>query len=346
MADHIDTTDDSVLHTLRQLARQGWAEEERALPARQSGRRSFAVLAQRMERERTGRTAIAAKDPLGGGAFLGSQTLRMSLFVATTLSVVGVLVLGNFDRPSSSGEMQRTYTTAPGQQATVTLADGSRALLGPATTLTVTKHPTDASVDVGVTGQALFTVAHRHDKPFRVRSGHGVAQVLGTTFMVRHYDADKVARVVVTDGRVSVSGIRSATSTTHGAILVAGMLGTVDDSGKVQVSPRITVEEYTGWTTGQLVFRKTLLRDALVELSRAYDVDIRVTDSSLAAQQLNWTISVTRRSFTDVLELLIDVLDAHPVRTGRVIILMPGRVATRRPVGPSSSYQSERQYGR
>jgi ferric-dicitrate binding protein FerR (iron transport regulator) len=114
----------------------------------------------------------------------------------------------------------------------------------------------------------------------------------------------------------------------------------------VQVTPDIAVDDYTGWTRGQLVFRDTPARDVVTELGRAYGVEIHIADSARAVRPLSWTISLSERSLTDVLESLVDVLDAHPVRTGSIITFFPGRSASHRPMNPRSLSSSERTYGK
>jgi transmembrane sensor len=293
-----------------------------------------------------------------GKGLLGTQSLRMASrrqvwrhgigAFPIVLLIVGVVLLGKFGRRLSSASPVRTYATAVGQQATVTLADGSRALLGPATTLSVRSDSPNAGLDLHVIGQAMFTVAHNQKRPFRVHVGNAVARVLGTTFLVRQYAADRLTSVVVTEGRVSLQGVRDHAGISDSKVLTANMLGTVNDSGQVLVLPNVAVEDYTGWTRGQLVFHKTLVRDAVIELGRAYGVEIRVSDSSLAAQTLNCTVLVAQQSLEDVLEPLSVALDAHAVLTGRVITLVPGRVAPPRSVNPRSPYTSkpEGAYGR
>ncbi len=241
----------------------------------------------------------------------------------------------------------QTYATSPGQHRVIVLANGSRAILGPATTLFVTTAPHARGIGVRVQGQALFTVSHQTRTPFQVHAGGAVAQVLGTTFFVRHYEADPVARVVVVDGRVSVRATHGDAGTPPAQVLTANTLGTVDDSGHVRVTSDVTAEEYTSWTRGTLVFRKTPARDVVAELSRAYGVEIRIADSSLATHPLSWTVVLPQRSLNDVLESLSDAFDAHPVRAGRIITLVSGRAPKKRsdprtpsPLSPSpeSSY--------
>jgi ferric-dicitrate binding protein FerR (iron transport regulator) len=280
---------------------------------------------------------------------------RRGIYAAVVASVVlGVVGTVRFNHPgvrSSQVSPVRTYTTAPGQQSTVTLADGSQAILGPSTTLSVNTGSSEAespsaAIDVRVNGQVFFTVQHSTTRPFRVQAGNAVAQVLGTQFMVRHYETDHISQVIVANGRVSLAPVRGGVAVGKGQILVANAMGTVTDSGRVQVTPNVAAEDYTAWTMGQLVFHKTPARDAVVELGRAYGIDIRIDDSTLATQQLTWTVPLARQSLGGMLESLADVLDAHIVRNGRIITLRPGRAATRRPIGPTSPLASERQYGK
>jgi ferric-dicitrate binding protein FerR (iron transport regulator) len=164
--------------------------------------------------------------------------------------------------------------------------------------------------------------------------------------MVRRYTTDHVARIVVTEGRVSLSAVRGAVSRETNQVLLASMMGTVDDSGTVRVTPNIAAKEYTAWTTGQIVFNKTPAREAVIELGRVYGADIRITDSALARQELTWTIPVAQQPLDVVLVSLVDVLGAHTVQAGRVITLVPGRSATRRSVRPYPPFVPERQYGK
>jgi ferric-dicitrate binding protein FerR (iron transport regulator) len=283
-----------------------------------------------VERERSRRWIPMARTTAGIGVFL----------VASIVAVV----LRNDGRFGEMRVKEQTYTTTAGQRAIVTLADGSRVQLGSATRVVVSARAD--GIEASVTGQALFTVSPHANRLFRVRVGHAVGEVLGTTFMTQHYATDAAARIVVIDGRVALSTSRGTTAHPGTQILSANMMGTVGDSGEVHVAPHIVADDYIGWTTGQLVFRDTPLRDAMIELGRVYGVEIRVTDSTLATRTLNAVIPVEKQSLAKVLSTIVDAIGAHPVRTGQVITLAPGRSPTRRPVDSSHLILSERQYGR
>jgi ferric-dicitrate binding protein FerR (iron transport regulator) len=295
-----------------------------------------------VDARRTGRLVLRGKN--------SSSSMHWRVLAGVGVATLALIVTSQqFTAPSQSASFTRTYATTRGQRASLTLGDGSRVQLGPDSRLTVVTNPRNTTVDVQITGQAMFSVIANTRRTFSVHTGIAVARVLGTTFMVRRYDTDRVARVIVTEGRVALDVARSQHAHSAGIVLTASTAGTVDDSGRVRRSSPGVVEEYTAWTTGQLVFRNTPARDAVIELSRAYDVDIRIADSVIAAHPIDWTVPVARRSLADVLEFLTIVLDAHSVRRGRTITLVAGRLPRSESGGVRPSYSTflpERQRGR
>jgi ferric-dicitrate binding protein FerR (iron transport regulator) len=277
---------------------------------------------------------------------LGKHSLRgWVAYAVSSLAVASVMVVIAFNRVDLRRSVH-TYTTTTGQYATVSLGDGSRARLGPVTTLVVMSDPANRQMDVRVIGEVLFRVVHRPHTSFQVYTENAVTRVLGTMFSVRQYPADVATRVVVADGRVSLSGVRRRSA----SVLTSRTLGAVDDSGHVVVTPNIAVEDYTAWARGQLVFRNTPIRDVIAELGRVYNVEFRISDSLLAERHVTATVPLAQQSLAGILAVLGGVLDAHPVRTGRVITFLPGQSALRRSVDvpslPSLPSLQERQYGR
>jgi transmembrane sensor len=268
-------------------------------------------------------------------------------FVALAIVVVtgGTLLLTRPSVTSPRATTPTTYTTASGQQAVVTLADGSQARLGPATTVVVS-HNASTGTTVKVTGQALFTVAHHARSPFVVHAGMTITRVLGTQFLVRKYVDDRVSRVVVADGRVAFRNLRRLSKQDSGIVLSAGMAATSDDSGHTTVDPSITVDDYTAWARGRLIFRQTLAHDIVADLGRAYGVEIQIADSALNRRAFTWTVSVAQLTLEDALRVLTAALSAHAVRTGNVITIVPGPSASRKSVNPRFPLALESQYGR
>jgi transmembrane sensor len=238
---------------------------------------------------------------------------------------------------------QLVYTTGPAEHSVIAIAGGSRAVLGPVTTLTVN---VDGSAGIAVTvqGQALFTVPHAIKRPFTVHAGQSVTRVLGTTFMVRRYAGDSVTRVAVVDGRVTVSAAASSANGT--STLGARTLGVISDSGVIRVTPDVAVNDYTAWTVGRLVFKDTPVSEIVTELNRTYNADVRVTDSVLSAQKVTWTIALGKTSLSDAVNALTRILDARAIRSGSVFTIVPGRPTARKPRFPHPTFATESYYGR
>jgi transmembrane sensor len=272
-------------------------------------------------------------------------------FAVMLAVTAGILTLREPSGRSSVTPNQAThYVTAPGQRAHVMLPDGSRAILGPATKLTLAsrKSSTDQGMTFVVDGEVLFTVTPNMRAPFVVHTSNSVARVLGTTFVVRHYATDRQASIVVVDGRVALAARDASGRTLRERVLDARMRGVVHDSGTMDVTSAVSTAKYTTWADGRLVFESVPARDVIVELERAYDVDVQIADTTIAGRRLTWSVS-TKSSLTDVLAELGDMLDRRVVRKGRHVIIELGKSPSsqtreRRPTLRSLSPES--QYGR
>jgi transmembrane sensor len=203
----------------------------------------------------------------------------------------------------------RIYETARGQRATLTLEDGTQVVLAPASHLQVRDRV--ATLD----GEAFFTVAHDAKTPFVVHAGRVTATDLGTRFDVRAYPEEGLVRVVVEEGQV-------AFATPGGAppiALARGDLAILPTAGTAQVERGVDTSGLDAWTSGRLEFHDTPARDAVRALSRWYDIDLELGDSSLAAAPL--TASFRDEPVDEVLHIVSVTLGARIRRNGRTVIL-------------------------
>jgi transmembrane sensor len=211
---------------------------------------------------------------------------------------------------------ERVVTVPWGERARFRLPDGTEVLLGAGSTL---RHPrafAERSREVTLEGEAYFAVEHDEHRPFRVRAGDLIATDLGTEFLVRAYPEHEGARVVVRSGTVAVRHVGAKDSTQPGRVIRPGELGRMAPDGAPLVEQADTAA-YFAWTTGTLVFDGTPLREALPQLSRWYDLDFRLADSSLGAiplsGRLDQTVTPSR------LELLAGSVGLEQVQRGRMV---------------------------
>jgi transmembrane sensor len=279
----------------------------------------------RLEREMGG-----AADPSGGGRqrrparrardFAPSSrrpwVTAGQLVAALLLAVVGGSALGVLLfrwRPLAPEVVMRSATTTPGQRAVFRLPDGTRVVLGVASTLRYPDEFGRASREVSLEGEAYFEVVHDEERPFVVRAGDLIAKDLGTEFTVRAYPEDAGARVVVRAGRVA---IRAAADGGRERVVAPGKLGRLGAGREPTVEPADTAVWFA-WTEGRLVLDGIPLREALPQLSRWFDLDFSLGDSALGEVPLSATLRT--QPTPDVLNNLAASLGMKQRRDGRTV---------------------------
>ncbi len=221
-----------------------------------------------------------------------------------------VLAWYGFTRTSTAVDPNRSfvYMTAPGEQATVRLPDGSLARLNVATRLEVPADYDRGNRTLRLEGEALFTTEHKTGSPFTVIAGPSATRVLGTTFSIRYYATDTAASVAVGDGKVSVRSM----------VLVAGqrVLVTAQNVREVNTTPNDITFAYS-----KLVLNDVSLLSAIRELNRWYGADIQVGDSSLNNKRVFGVFPIG--SITDLATMLEWTFHLRVVRDGSMLTLYP-----------------------
>ncbi len=204
-----------------------------------------------------------------------------------------------------------SYATRSGQRASLRLSDGTRVILGVASTLRPSADFDRGAREVVLEGEAYFEVVHDERRPFTVRAGDLVTKDLGTEFTVRAYHEDTHARVVVRQGQVAIQSAAS-TNVSH-RVVEPGQLGRLNAAGELAVEAADTTA-YFAWTTGRLVFRGTPLHDAVIQLGRWYGVDVQLASPELGARRL--TASFENQPAVDALRWIATVFDLELTQAG------------------------------
>jgi transmembrane sensor len=96
------------------------------------------------------------------------------------------------------------------QKKALTLSDGSTVELSPNSTLSYPESYNSLKRDVILNGEANFNIAKNVAKPFSVSINPVLITVLGTRFTVNSYEANKVTKVVLYEGKIMVKIIDSS----------------------------------------------------------------------------------------------------------------------------------------
>ena len=272
---------------------------------------------------------------------------RWTSSVAKAAVIVVLLGTGAALLPSWRAEPveMREITTTHGQRTVTELADGSRVTLDAASRLRV---PTDLGVvssrllfwrnpaprRVELSGRALFDVKHDEARPFIVETATATTQDVGTSFVIAAYPEARATEVAVVEGSVAlwdrpaapsssarVSGLDGPRMIRPLMLLTAGDVGTLDTNGTATRRRGVAMESYVSWTRGVLRFDQTPLREVVAQLSRWYDLDIRLADSALGARRL--TAEVRTETASEALQRIGLTLDVKVELQGRTAVLSP-----------------------
>lgn len=187
------------------------------------------------------------------------------------------------------------FVTAAAERDTVELPDGSAVIIAPSSRLVVTGFD-ESERSLELSGEAYFSVVTDAGRPFRVRAGSSLTEVLGTEFSVRARGESDVT-VAVREGRVSLTGLTASSAITLGA----GQVGRVSGSA-APVLLGSGSGAYLSWLDGVLEFDGHRLGDVVAELSRWLDTRVQLADPGLAER------TVTGRFVTTSAAQALDAL--------------------------------------
>jgi len=169
-----------------------------------------------------------------------------------------------------------TLTTEKGRTFHLQLADGTGVWLDALSSVRFpTAFPRDERV-VEVTGQAYFEVAKDVHRPFKVKCGNQVVQVLGTHFNINSYNLMDLQTTLV-EGSVKV--VRK--NTAPFILNKPGQQTRADDNdnnGIVRLVEDVDVEEVMAWKDGRFQFNGSNVEQIMDQISRWYNLDIVYKD--------------------------------------------------------------------
>lgn len=236
---------------------------------------------------------------------------------AAAIVVGGVGALLETSKHAEPPLVVREIRTERGQRAELRLGDGSRVVLGPDSRVRWPASFVGRARDVSLEGEALFEVARDRRHPFRVHTLDGMAEDVGTQFVVRAYRGEARTLVAVKEGAVTIVSARDASS--QRSTLRAGDLGLIAQTGRTTIERGIDIDHYLAFASGRLVFQRTPMRDVVAEMERWYDVCVVLADSSLGGVLVN--ASFRGEGPRDVVAALTTTLGARAVWSGRTVTL-------------------------
>lgn len=185
--------------------------------------------------------------------------------------------------------------TPPATIKCVTLADGTQVTLSANSALVYpVTFDGKPSREVELEGEAHFKVTHDAHHPFEVKAGGMSTQVLGTSFVVKAYQAEK-PMVSLIEGRVKVTADDTSIE------LQPGQTGKVGNDGIVVAKTNIA--EVTDWMNGDFVMDDTPLATALETIGIWYNKTVVSKQRDRTAKRIHFRFSRSA-SIEEVVEAL------------------------------------------
>lgn len=219
-----------------------------------------------------------------------TQRFKWAAGLAAACVLVAVLVVVRWSALGSE-----TYLTRLGEQRTVRLEDGSLVSMNTQSRIEVnfSEHVREVKL---LDGEALFSVEHDAQRPFRVLSGSTTVQAIGTQFNV--YRSDAGTKVAVVEGIVQVTTeapSASAPSTTE--VAASRRVGAGEqveiNSGGLAAPEQTDVANAIAWRERRLVFRDKPLTAVAAEFNRYNSTQFEI-DGDVAAEPLTGVFAADR----------------------------------------------------
>ncbi len=196
-----------------------------------------------------------------------SYAYRMAI-AAVIFMGIGAVYFGQQEVPPSP--VYLTKTTSSGQKALVTLSDGSTVKLNAESTIT---YPDPLAADqriIELRGEAFFDVTEDSKRPFIVCAHEVQTTVLGTSFDVNAYDADRV-RVSLVSGKVRVHQREQDQE----VFLKPGESVSYEPTSKELIVEKFDLMKLTAWKDGIIYLSEAGKEEVFEQLAKWYGVGFK-----------------------------------------------------------------------
>jgi transmembrane sensor len=213
------------------------------------------------------------------------------------VAMVSVLALGILTAVVWSVYWTHSFRTAPGQQMTALLDDGTRVELN-TNSRVVERYTTEVRAVSLESGEVYFKINPEVRRPFVVFAGSHAIRALGTEFVVRREDDNGTPlTVTLIEGKVAVvpaqSGQAIPTADDAGAkVLSPGQRLRLSQNGRLDIDTP-ALDRETAWRQGHLIFDNTPLAEAVNELNRYNTLKLRLSPDVPDSIRVGGTVVTT-----------------------------------------------------
>lgn len=237
--------------------------------------------------------------------------------VSIDLSKKGELTIENGDdKIGYADATQNTLTVPRGGEFKLVLPDGSTVRLNADSKLRFPSTFTGKTRQVELEGEAYFDITANKAMPFHVKAHTTDITVLGTRFNVSTYSNEPQKTTLVT-GRVKVNVTNKSIASEKE--LEPGQQASIQANGRLRVAT-VDIADATGWIDNMFVFAELPLGEALKQIGRWYDIDIKY-ENGVPDIVLNGSYP-RNTNLSETLQIL-KKLNVHYRINNRQIVILP-----------------------
>ena len=167
-----------------------------------------------------------------------------------------------------------SFSAGIGERKYMVLPDSSEIWLNSGSTI---RFPEDfLTRSVTLTGEAFFEVRRDTLRPFRIRTGEIVTQVLGTSFNIRSFEEEPEVKVTVRTGKVGLGKENLA----FASLLPNQQISYQKNAGDFSFN-EVDAASLASWKEGNLVFENITFGEAAVTLKKHFGVEFRLDHDTL-----------------------------------------------------------------
>lgn len=189
-----------------------------------------------------------------------------------------------------------------GEQARITLPDGTEVHLNADSRLVYPSKFTGGKRTVQLTGEAFFHVKRDTLHPFHIISGHLMTTVLGTSFNVKCYQGDQQVRVALVTGKVRLDRVADSIGKKvigEALFLTPSELGVYNKHNLALQKKKYNPDEELGWQSGIIVFRDADFKQIAEQMQRAFNIHL---ENKSKKKQWKFTGTFSNSSALEIIE--------------------------------------------
>ena len=241
--------------------------------------------------------------------------------IAASVALILLIVTGKQElvrQMLNSGQKTlawKTVNTAFGQEASITLPDGSTVRLSPGSRLEYPEQFSGNERQVKLEGAAFFDVRKNPQQPFIVQAHQLYTKVLGTSFEVVAYANEPQSTVTLITGKVMVH--RKGPKNTWEAIacLTPNKKLVLEHQAETFTVDSINLKTSQDIQQGKLVFDNNTLQEIATGLNRRFNIHTRFKNGCNPGKHISATFDQSM-SLQDISLILSNVSGLHIIPQG------------------------------